>query len=69
MNNFAFVRMHSGITNNANFQTFKLSFMILLRISTGENWGSLMSDFARKKMPNFFCVDIKTIEDYKEIGT
>jgi len=42
--------------------------MTLLRISTGEGWGALMSDFARTQSPNFVCIDIKTYQDFINAG-
>ena len=33
-----------NITKNANFETFFMSFMLLLRTATGENWNEIMHD-------------------------
>ena len=68
MNAFGFVRFQTSISSDSNFQTFQLAFMTLLRISTGEGWGGLMSDFSRQQLPNFVCVDIINYEDYKKFG-
>ena len=65
MNAFCYVRFQSSISPDANFQSFKIAFMTLLRISTGEGWGGLMSDYARLQSPNFVCVEIKSYQDFK----
>ena len=41
---FAKMPLHGSITKNANFQTFYLATLTLIRASTGEGWDQLMQD-------------------------
>lgn len=68
MNAFSYVKMQNNISVDANFQSFKIASMTLLRISTGEGWAELMSDFARHQSPNFVCIDLQTYDDYLKYG-
>ena len=47
MNLFPYIKYGDGINRNANFHGFFISFLTLLRISTGENWNSIVSDTTR----------------------
>jgi Ion transport protein len=44
---FAEVKLQSYLDIHANFQSFGLAFLTLLRCSTGEAWDSIMMDMVR----------------------
>ena len=68
MNLFGYLRPQTNINYNANFNTFGISFMTLLRCSTGEGWNDLMSDSARQMAPGFICYEINEYTDYLKHG-
>ena len=68
MNLFGYLKPQDFIGSNANFNSFGLSFMTLLRVSTGESWTFLMSDCARELGPGFVCYEISNYQEYVEKG-
>lgn len=68
MNLFGFLRPQESINRDSNFYSFGVSFMTLIRISTGEDWNDLMTDCARTINPNFVCYDISDYDTYLEKG-
>jgi hypothetical protein len=52
---FANVRLQTNLNEYANFQTFFQSFLLLLRMSTGEGWNDIMEDSARQRTIHFMC--------------
>ena len=68
MNLFGYLRLQDGIGPKANFSSFSLSFITLLRASTGEDWSRLMKDGAREFGPNFVCYDVGNYDEYLEFG-
>ena len=68
MNLFGYIRLQDGISSKANFSSFGLSFITLLRASTGEDWSRLMKDGARRFGPNFVCYNVGSYEEYLQYG-
>ena len=68
MNLFGYLRPQTNIDRDANFNTFGISFMTLLRMSTGENWNDLMTDCARHLNPSFVCFEVDDYESYERLG-
>ena len=61
---FAEVQANGSITEYANFQSFGVAFLTLIRASTGENWNLLMYDYARDVSIGYDC---NTNTDYYSI--
>ena len=66
MNIFGTVLLRKEVTNLSNFQTFLPSFLLLFRITTGENWNKLMHEYSYHNCNNsddeeykkdFYCVN------------
>ena len=53
MNLFATLKLQDYLDRHANFQTFGLSFLTLLKCATGENWDYVMMDMARPNQIQF----------------
>lgn len=68
MSMFPYIKYGEGITRNANFHHFGISFITLLRISTGEDWHLIQSDCLRFLKPNNICFDISDFEGYSLYG-
>ncbi|CDW88224.1 voltage-gated ion channel superfamily [Stylonychia lemnae] len=54
---FATVKLQGELDENANFQTFGIAFLTLIRCSTGEAWNAIMIDSTRQKSAIFDCDD------------
>lgn len=52
---FSTVKLQNALTVHANFQSFGIAFMTLLRISTGEAWNEIMNDCMRQESVSFDC--------------
>jgi hypothetical protein len=57
--------LNSGITVHANFQTFFSSFLMVIRMVTGEAWNEMMGDVRRSRSIVFQCTD--EIQDFSYI--
>ena len=66
MNIFGTVLLREEVTKISNFQSFFPSFLLLFRITTGENWNKLMHEFSYHNCNNsndeeyqrdFYCVN------------
>ena len=49
VNMFATVKLQDELNEYANFQSFGTAFLVLMRVSTGEAWNSIMHDTVRSK--------------------
>ena len=58
----------SALNYHANFQTFKNTFLLLIRCTTGEQWNSIMFDCARQHSVLFQCEDSFNYGDYARLG-
>lgn len=67
-NNYAFLKNGEAINDHANFRSFVNSFMILFRVSTGENWDIILNDSVSFQKPNFICFKINNYNDYQLYG-
>lgn len=54
---FAEVQLQNTLKIHANFQSFGIAFLTLLRSSTGEAWDSIMMDTVRQRNIMFQCSD------------
>jgi hypothetical protein len=54
---FATVKLQENINSLANFQSFFVAFLTVIRSSTGEGWNTLMEDVARERSIHFMCDD------------
>lgn len=54
---FAEVKLQDNLDDHANFQSFGLAFLTLLRCSTGESWDYIMQDSMRQNSILFQCSD------------
>lgn len=54
---FATVKLQENINSLANFQSFFVAFLTVIRASTGEGWNTLMEDVARERSIHFMCDD------------
>ena len=52
---FGTLKLNGSLNDDANFQTFYRSFLTLIRLSTGEEWQSVMHDSARASSSTFTC--------------
>ena len=52
---FADVKLQTNLSVHANFETFGLAFLTLLRCATGESWDYIMIDAARHQNPIWQC--------------
>lgn len=52
---FSEVQLQENLNTHANFQSFGVAFLTLLRCSTGEAWDSIMMDTVRSKTIIFQC--------------
>ena len=52
---FADVKLQTNLSVHANFQTFGVAFLTLLRCATGESWDYVMLDAARQESPAWQC--------------
>jgi hypothetical protein len=50
---FAEVKLQDNLDIHANFQSFGLAFLTLLRCSTGESWDYIMADTIRQRSITF----------------
>jgi hypothetical protein len=53
---FAPLKLQGSINVHANFQSFEVAFLTLVRISTGESWNTLMHDSVRENSILFECI-------------
>ena len=57
MNLFAEVAFREEVDEHANFRSFGIAMMTLMRCATGENWQAIMFDLASKKdLPSGPCL-------------
>jgi len=68
INLFAEVKMQEPLIPTANFASFGISFLMLIRIITGENWHLLLDAVSRGKSLTFDCIKNPTYQDYKDAG-
>jgi hypothetical protein len=68
MSIFPYLKHRTGINKHANFSSFSLAFVTLIRISTIEGWNELMEDSLRKLRPNDICIDIPDYESFEAHG-
>jgi len=54
---FSEVQLQDSLDIHANFQSFGVAFLTLLRCSTGEAWNSIMMDTMRQRSILFQCSD------------
>jgi len=52
---FAEVQLQTNLEIHANFQSFGLAFLTLIRCSTGEAWNYIMADTVRQRSITFQC--------------
>lgn len=62
---FAPLRRGENVSADANYESFWLSFYLLVRVATGEGWNFIMDDMLRTDQPNWTCKIIKDYDDYK----
>jgi hypothetical protein len=54
---FSEIKLQSNLDDHANFQSFGIAFLTLLRCSTGESWDYIMQDTMRQRSILFQCSD------------
>ena len=69
MNLFPYVKFQEHLNEDANFQNFGTTLLMLLRMATGEGWNYLYFDASRSLQPNFACQSISSYEEYIVSGT
>ena len=65
---FAMVQLQQTFNPHANFQSFGISLLSLLRYQTGENWNNVMTDIAIPKMITNQCDENPTYESIMANG-
>eukprot|EP00347_Sterkiella_histriomuscorum_P013804 403363301 len=65
---FADIKLSGKLTENANFQNVSNAFLLLVRISTGENWSKLMNSLQQSYNLEYQCVDSPVFQDYQSAG-
>jgi hypothetical protein len=65
---FAKTKLQDNLNTHANFQSFGIAFLTLIRMSTGESWNFIMHDCLRKKTPHFHCIHDPTYAEIQENG-
>ncbi len=65
---FATVKLNGELNDQANFQTVSQSFIMMIRIMTGENWPKLMEALSKTLSPGFDCIESPTYQDYVKNG-
>jgi voltage-dependent calcium channel L type alpha-1F len=66
---FAEVKQQQNLKGYANFQSFGLAFLTLLRCSTGESWNSIMMDTMRRPSILFQCDDSSEFDYSKYVAS
>lgn len=69
MHIFPYIKWRKGINSNANFTTFFLAFLTLLRMSTVEGWDTLLRDCLRVNRPNDICFPMMNYEEFEKHGS
>lgn len=62
------VQLQQTFNPHANFQSFGISLLSLLRYQTGENWNNVMTDIAIPKMITNQCDENPTYESIMANG-
>jgi hypothetical protein len=65
MDQFGTIQMTAVITENNNFKNFFNSFILLIRITTNDNWGDVMYNLS---ISGENCKDYQTYEELMEKG-
>jgi len=67
-NLFADVKMQGPMHEYLNFQKIALSYLTLIRVSSGESWIDLMNALGKEKGEFNDCVENPSYEDYVAAG-
>ena len=69
VNFFAFLKPQRTVGGeHIHFRNFFMGLVNLARITTVEEWFSILSDCARKNQPNFICYKITHYGEYQKYG-
>ena len=66
---FADIKWNEALNNDANFTTIGKSFLVLIRITTGEKWPELMRAVSRQNEVDYKCLVEFTYDDYIANGS
>ena len=65
---FSTVKLNGELSEKANFQSITNSFLMMIRIMTGENWPKFMEALSRQHSPGFDCIKSPKYQDYVNDG-
>jgi len=64
MSIFQYVKYQTIISEKWNFENFTNSFILLIRITSGESWNILIHECSRKRSLNFYCKYYDEMNEY-----
>jgi hypothetical protein len=65
---FASVKLNGELNEKANFQNIQNSFLMMIRIMTGESWPKIMEALSKQNQPGFNCIYSPDYRDYVKNG-
>lgn len=65
---FAMVKRGDNLTDDTNFENFKMSMMTLFRVSTGEGWNFVEDDMVRTNEAWYVCEKLTSYADWHAKG-
>ena len=69
MDLFATIHTQNNFNNyDVDFSDITKTIFTLIRIATGEAWFLIMSDSIRKMQPNFHCIKINNLNEFRIFG-
>lgn len=66
---FADIKWNKALNEDANFTTIGNSFLVLIRITTGEKWPDLMEAVSRRNEVDYECMMDRSYDDYEANGS
>ena len=65
---FATIQLQETLNIHANFQTFGIAFLTLIRVTSGEAWNYILHDCLRKGTDYYYCVSSPSYDQIQDNG-